>query len=104
MPLGWKQSNRQNLYKHVYPSNEEILTFGNPVSWQEIMKTSDLETNQELALALKTSIGALRTEYARKDLADKLNSNLKPDLYYPTEDNISVLTFTCVFRALSLRK
>jgi hypothetical protein len=101
MPLGWEESKRKNEDEHIYPSNKEILNFGKPVSWEQVMKDSDLKTLEELAIALKTSIGALRKEYAREDLADKLNLNFKQDLYYPTEDSTSVFLINDLLKVLS---
>lgn len=98
MPLEWEQSKGENHCEYVYPSTEEILTLGNPVFWQEIMNNTNLETFEEVELGLKTSIGALRTEYARKDLADKLNLNWKEGLYYPTEDNTSIFLISDIIK------
>ncbi|WCN39495.1 DUF2711 family protein [Aneurinibacillus uraniidurans] len=100
MPLGWAQSKQKNECEPIYPSNEEILNLGEPVSWEQVLKDSGLKTHEELALALKTSIGALRQEYARTDLADKLNLNFKTDLYYPTEDSTSVFLISGLLKVL----
>jgi hypothetical protein len=100
MPLGWTQSKRKNPYQHIYPSNKEILKLAKPVSWNKIVQESGLATLEELAIALKTSIGALREEYARSDLADKLNTNLNPDLYYPDEDKTSVFLIKDLLKIL----
>lgn len=100
MPLGWGKQKRQNPFEHIYPDNLEILKFGNPVSWRNIMYDSGLQTEKELALGLKTSIGALREEFTRIDLSDKLNLNFRPDLYYPTEDSTSVFLIEGLLRVL----
>jgi hypothetical protein len=100
MPLGWTQSKQKNPHQHIYPSNEEILNLAKPVIWKKILHKSGIATLEELALALKTSIGALRKEYARSDLADKLNVNLNPDLYYPTEDKTSVFLIMDLLKVL----
>lgn len=90
MPSGWEKTVRKTSYEHIYPSDEEILTIGKPISWQEIMSISSLNSYNELAIALKTSISALRKEFKREDLANKLNSNLNQNLFYPTEDSTSL--------------
>ena len=90
MPLGWEKLMRKRGYQHIYPSAEEAFNVGKSVSWWEIMSYSSLDSYKELAIALITSIGAFEKEYERKDLANKLNSNLNSDLFYPTEDSTSV--------------
>jgi hypothetical protein len=100
MPSGWEQTKHQDQDDHLYPSSEEILTYGKPVSWKNIMQDSHLRTPKELAVALKTSISALKQEYSRSDLADQLNSSLKADLYYPTEDSTSVFLIGGLLKVL----
>ncbi|CAM4083940.1 hypothetical protein BAMA_16800 [Bacillus manliponensis] len=90
MPLGWEKSMRKRQYQHIYPNDEEALNIGKSVPWREIMSQSSLNSYNELAIALITSIGAFKKEYKRTDLANKLNSNLNSDLFYPTEDSTSV--------------
>ncbi|PES87123.1 hypothetical protein CN504_05875 [Bacillus anthracis] len=90
MPLGWEKSMRKKPYEHIYPSAEEIIHNGKSVSWKEMMPYSGLHSYAELAMAMLTSIGAFTEEYKREDLAEKLHSNLKEDLYYPTEDYTSI--------------
>lgn len=55
-----------------------------------MMSYSGLHSYAELAMAMLTSIGAFTEEYKREDLAEKLHSNLKEHLYYPTEDYTSI--------------
>jgi len=101
MPLGWEQNKRKNEFEHIYPTDAEILLSGKPVSWETIVHQSGLRNIEELAIALKTSIGALRKEYAREDLADKLNSSIKSDLYYPNEDFPTVFLVNDLLTVLS---
>ncbi|SFS77109.1 DUF2711 family protein [Paenibacillus sp. BC26] len=101
MPIGWEQSKRQSEFEHVYPNREEILMSGNSVSWQEMMSDTGLRTYHEMELALKTSISALKSEYARQDLANKLNANWKTNRYYPTDDSISPFFIESILRVLS---
>ena len=100
MPSGWEETKRKNPFQHIYPSVEETLNIGKPVFWREIMTDSRLKSYKELAVALLTSIGAFKKEFEREDLADKLNSNLKPDLYYPTEDSTSVFLLDSLLKVL----
>lgn len=101
MPSGWENTKRENPYQHLYPSEEEMLNLGKPVFWREMITCSGLKSYKELALALLTSIGAFKKEYRREDLADKLNSSLKPDLFYPTEDSTSVFMLDGILKILA---
>ena len=87
MPIGWKQLKRINPFEYIYPSNEEILQHGKPVLWKRVMLDCSLNNLKELSIALKTSIGALNKRYAMPHLANKLNSKIKPDMFYPTDDS-----------------
>ncbi|MEC1751356.1 DUF2711 family protein [Bacillus mojavensis] len=89
MPEGWEKAKRKNEYEHIYPNDQEVREKGKAVTWKEIMSSCGFQTYAELGLALKTSIFALRDEYAREDLAERLHANLKGDLFYPSEDHIS---------------
>lgn len=89
MPKGWAEEKRTNPNEHIYPDHDEILDLAKPVMWKNILENTDLVSLKEIALALKTSISALNENYARPDLADKLNLNFPEDLYYPNEDKIS---------------
>ena len=66
--MGWSNNHQEGPGEFLYPSNEEIIIYGSPVSWNQEMNSTDLETFQEMGLALKTSISALREEYAREDV------------------------------------
>ncbi|WP_375545266.1 DUF2711 family protein [Niallia taxi] len=101
MPSGWEVIKRENTCQHIYPSNEEASTIGKSVSWRKIMSYSGLESYKALALALLTSICALKKDYKREDLSNKLNSSLKPDLYYPTDDSTSVFLLDRLLKVLS---
>ncbi|MEH7096045.1 DUF2711 family protein [Neobacillus vireti] len=100
MPLGWGKNNRKNDDEHIYPSDKDILEYGKPVSWKTMLHESGLTSLGELAIALKTSIGALRKQYARKDLAERLLSSIKDDLYYPNEDFTSIFLITDLINVL----
>ncbi|MGF2820994.1 DUF2711 domain-containing protein [Bacillus subtilis] len=89
MPEGWGNAKRKNDYEHIYPNDDEIRGIGKAVSWKKVMSSCCFQTHAELALALMTSIGALRDEFAREDLAEVLYENINGDLYYPSEDHIS---------------
>lgn len=71
------KAKRKNDYEHIYPNDEEIREKGKAVSWKKVMSSCGFQTHAELALALMTSIGALRDECARQDLAKLLHANIK---------------------------
>ncbi|NLS89571.1 DUF2711 family protein [Bacillus subtilis] len=89
MPEGWEKAKRKHDYEHIYPNDDEIRRKGKAVSWEKVMSSCGLQTHAELALALMASIGALRDECAREDLAELLHENINGDLYYPSEVHIS---------------
>lgn len=89
MPEGWAAMQVTSTDEHVYPNWEETLQLGRPKPWNEVMQATGIASYEALAIALKTSICALRKEFAREDLANALNANLQKDLFYPREDNIS---------------
>lgn len=99
MPSGWTNSNKNHPDKR-YPTDEEILNQGSPVLWKTVMKESDLASFEELEIALKTTIYALNENFARSDLAEKLNKNLNQDRYYPTEDMTSVFLINDLLEVL----
>ncbi|BBA77176.1 MULTISPECIES: DUF2711 family protein [Bacillus] len=85
MPDGWKEQKRKRPYEHMYPSDEEIIAMGRPVSWQSVMTVCGLRSEKETALALMTAATALRDEYAHPESA-RLFNRLHPDLYLPSDD------------------
>lgn len=103
MPLGWEKTKRKSNGEHTYPTDKEVLQSGIPIRWETIVHQSELKNREELAIALKTSISAMRREYSRKDLAKKLNTNLKSDQYYPGEDFPSVFLISELLNVLSLK-
>ncbi|QYR24371.1 DUF2711 domain-containing protein [Paenibacillus sp. sptzw28] len=107
MPQGWTNNKRISGLEHTYPTNEEILEYGKPVLWGQLLKQTDLEDLGRLALAMKTYISALNKDYARNDLMEKLKLGLTEDLYLPNEDKISqflIPTILDVFRAKKTNK
>jgi hypothetical protein len=100
MPAGWTVEKKTSEYEHVYPELNESLELGKPKSWKEVMHVTGIQSFEDLAIALKTSISAFKKEFARPDLADLLNHNLDKDLYYPREDNISEFLITDILDVL----
>lgn len=101
MSIGRGQNKQVNKEEPTYPTDEEILEYGKPVRWAEIINNSELKTFEELAVALKTSIAALSREYAREDLAETLKASMKSDLYTPDEDFPTVFLVNDLLKLLS---
>ncbi|MCU9590336.1 DUF2711 domain-containing protein [Bacillus velezensis] len=86
MSDGWEEQKRKRPYEHIYPSDEEIITMGRPVSWKTVMTVCGLRSEKETALALMSAVTALRDEYAHPESAELLNRLHHPDLYLPSDD------------------
>ncbi|MDV9183442.1 DUF2711 family protein [Bacillus velezensis] len=84
-PDGWEEQKRTRPYEHMYPSDEEIIAMGRPVSWQSVTTVCGLRSEKETALALMTAATALRDEYEHPESA-RLFNRLHPDLYLPSDD------------------
>jgi len=70
-----KNFDNLNVYKidtDSLPSDKELLENGKIVTWKEIKNDCQFENCNEINLALQTNIGALKTQYARDDLEQKL--------------------------------
>lgn len=100
MPDEWINKKKTSENEHIYPEIEESLKLGRPKPWKEVMADSGIQSYEELAVALKTSISAFKKEFAREDLAALLNDNLSYDLYYPREDKISEFILSDIFDVL----
>lgn len=99
MSLDWERTNRNNPYEHIYPTDEQIIKYGRSVLWEQVVFDCEFKNKKELVLALMTSIGAFKEEYARPDLVEKLNLN--SDTYFPSEDYISIMMIDQIFKVLS---
>lgn len=83
MPDGREEQKRKRPYEHMYPSDEEIIAMGRPVSWKTVMTVCGLRSEKETAL---------RDEYAHPESA-RLFNRLHPDLYLPSDDVTSPFLF-----------
>lgn len=84
-----------------YPTNDEILQFGSPVKWSEMLSGVGFDSFAELNKALTTTIGGYRAEFARQDLADRLlqfaeNSHT----FLPEEGTFDVFSKLSILRTL----
>jgi len=88
MPKGWSEKKKSHPYEHVYPSDEEILTLGTPVSWETVRTICGFSSLNEVALALGTA--TFKRPYQRPDLEKKVSDSFSSDFYWPQEDRILV--------------
>lgn len=72
-----------------YPSGKEVIKYGKPMLWSEVIKVTGLNDFESLALAMKTYISALNKDFARNDLMEIFKNELPDDVYLPNEDKIS---------------
>jgi len=91
-----------------YPEEKKIIESGIEISWSQVIEQSNLNSYSEIQKALKTSIGAYRRIFQRKDLLKHLQEFLKKEKYWsPKEDIINPLTkkkLFQIFRLLELNK
>lgn len=80
-----KNEEKKSLSTYI-SSPDEILKLAKPIAWGDMVKRCGLATVEELALALNTSIGALKKEFQRADLTDKLKQHIDTDVFFPGED------------------
>ena len=89
-----------------YPTNEDLLRFGKPLSWEEIRKDSGLINISEMSIAV-TAAAVLadgyfgRKIYQRPDLAKKLDESLTENILYPMMDKISVFLIHRILSVLA---
>ena len=86
-----------------YPSDEEILAHGKIVPWFDVLNSAGLASKSDLYKALKTSIGAYNENYARPDLAKKLDRFTRTaQVWQPGEGHYDVLTLVKIYNSFRL--
>lgn len=81
-----------------YPTDEEILQYGNPIRWSEVLSGVGFDSFAELNKALTTSIGGYRAEFARQDLADRLLQFAEDShTFLPEEGSFDVFSKMSIF-------
>lgn len=93
MPDGWEKRKRERPFQHIYPSEEEILKIGKPVSWNQISQQSDL-TLQEVGIAIHDH------RNKRPNLTNQLLACFDSNFYYPREDKLSVFLLNDILNVL----
>ena len=88
-----------------YPSDSEILKFGERLLWQSLVSKEGFQNFGEVYKALCTSIGAFRKSFRREDLANKLKDIIKLEkAYMPVEGRFNPLTKLDIYEAVCVLK
>lgn len=89
-----------------YPATEEIVSKGLIITWKYIKEKASFANYSEINTALRTSIGALRSDFERKDLQKKLDAFTDQEsIYNPGEGRITPLSLVQIYLCLrSLKK
>ena len=86
-----------------YPSDKMIFHNAQPVMWKEIIQACEFKSYADLYKALKTSIGAYRLAFQRKDLTDVLINYTKAKrIFHPIEGHFEVLSKIEILKAFRL--
>lgn len=75
-----------------YPDDPYIRQYGQPVYWQTIMEGIGCEDLRQFYIGMRTSIAALKLDYADKAMARLISEYIEPaDIWYPNEGEIAPL-------------
>ncbi|EDL66512.1 hypothetical protein BSG1_04130 [Bacillus sp. SG-1] len=89
MPDGWV-SDKSAKYNVYYPVKEDILQYGTPVSWKEMMKISGLKRVGEVAFAMHARLFGGFAKNSHHRMLSKLEAAMDTSLFYPEEDELSL--------------
>ncbi|MGM0845203.1 MAG: DUF2711 family protein [Bacillota bacterium] len=88
MPLDWmpEKSDKPHM---VFPTKEDALSLGTPVSWESVRNEAEMNSIKELALGLNMWIGGIQPKYENPAIYKKLKSIIGSSLFPPKEDGLS---------------
>ncbi|GAM15308.1 DUF2711 family protein [Mesobacillus selenatarsenatis] len=86
----------------VAPSDEEVYRFASPVSWKEIKNRTCLDKISDVSIGVKAYVtgGCGVKLYQRMDLVERIQRAIEPDLFFPYEDQFSVLLIDDMLKVL----
>jgi hypothetical protein len=85
-----------------YPDSPYIRRYGQPVYWQTIMRGIECEDLRRFYIGMRTSIIALRREYADREIARLINEYTEQaNIYHPNEGMIEPLLIEPILRYVS---
>lgn len=100
MPNDWKYED------DAYPTNEDLIRFGKPLSWEKLMKNSGLNNIADMSIAVTAA--AVYADgyfggntYQRPELAEKLNESIPENILYPMTDKMSVFLIHRILSVLA---
>jgi len=84
-----------------WPEKHEIIDGCDPVSWNEVLNLTGLQSLSDIDIGLRTSIGGLNKELSNEEIADKLNVLTEErNIIHPSEGNLSSLLENRIYKAI----
>ncbi|WP_113929143.1 DUF2711 family protein [Bacillus sp. P14.5] len=90
MPFDWQPEKSYSPHM-VFPTKEDSLSIGTPVSWETVKEEAGMESIKELAIGLNMWIGGIYHKKATPAVYNKLNEVIGTSLFPPKEDQLSEL-------------
>lgn len=86
-----------------YPTEEEIIQFGNPYLWRQIIANTQIDSFRDLFVAFESATNQLRKELRRDDLGYILEKFVEThNLWYPTAGYYNYFTRKLIYDFLRL--
>lgn len=84
-----------------WPTKQEIIEGGEPVSWHEILKLTGLQNLSEIDVGLRTSIHGIKKELSNVDASKKLNALFEEhNIIHPSHGDLSPLLENRILQAI----
>lgn len=87
------------------PSDEEVYQFADRVSWKEVQIRTRLDRIADVSIGVTAYVtgGCGINIYKRMDLFEKIQKAIDPDVFFPHEDQFSVLLIDDMLKVLGSR-
>ena len=99
-------SDHKEIYMYngdEFPTEKDIIDNGKTVSWDLIVQGVDLNDKSELNRGLRTSIGALKKEYRKEEIAEKIsNYSTENSIYHPVEGHFDIFVKIAMYKIFKL--
>lgn len=84
-----------------WPTKQELIDGTEPVTWQEILSLTGLDTIDEIDVGLRSSIGGLNAKYLNEDLSGVLRQLTEDEkIIHPQEGDLSPLIENRIYDSL----
>ncbi|MEW8970014.1 MAG: DUF2711 family protein [Mesobacillus sp.] len=95
MPDGWNSPDA--------PSDEEVYKFADRVSWKEVQIRTRFDRIADVSIGVTAYVtgGCGINIYKRMDLFEKIQKAIDPDVFFPYEDQFSVLLIDDILKVLT---